>query len=127
MFFTIADWKDRSFVRGVNDCAVFCLTMVYNMTGFREAFEHIKYTTDRECMKMLKTSGGMKKLVCSYFGDTITIGEMKRGDLVALPTAPEERAFPFALGICLGVDCVTFGTKGLTYNGLKEVTMGWSI
>jgi len=119
---TIEEWRSRSFRWGRVDCCQFVGEAVLAMTGvdYRHCFP--KYASKREAIEILSSANGQQGLAEAAFGPAKHPAIAADGDVVMLI-----RPNGLALGICLGVQCVAPGPKGLVFVPRGAALAAWSI
>lgn len=118
----IEERRAMSFAWGTNDCASFACAWVERLYGTDPKAElSIKYRTEREAAKVLK-SGGLHAWCCAFRGEPKPGVYARRGDI-----ALGEQNGRDALFVVTGPHIVGPGAEGLVFLPRETARFTWSI
>lgn len=118
--------RERAFVWGEHDCALFAANIVRDLTGidYAEAFRG-KYRSATGATRVLAKLGrrSLRETVTAKLGAGIQAHLAQRGD-VLLWIQP---GLGETVGVCLGRQGAFVGPKGLEFIGMREWAWAWRV
>lgn len=82
--------KNAPFIWGANDCILFAVKAVEEITGVNVYEEYLGYKTEIGAFRIVERNGGLESLISKHFGQSHkNILSAKRGDIAMLKT-PEK-------------------------------------
>lgn len=115
--------RGRPFAWGVHDCAAFATAVSAELTGHDPvAALRGSYESAWGAERLMARYGGLSGLISHHYGEPVTIGYARRGDLVLA-----ERDNGPALGVCLGGVAAFAGPEGLAFVNTSECRLAWHI
>lgn len=115
--------RGRPFCWGTHDCAAFATGVAAELTG-QDPVAALRgsYESAWGAERLMAKHGGLSGLIGHYYGEAVTIGYARRGDLVLA-----ERDNGPALGVCLGQVSAFAGPEGLAFLQTSECRLAWHI
>lgn len=128
LFNYINKHERKLFVWGKNDCFTFTLGWIEKATG-RDVWETTEdwqkisrdYKSEEDALNLLELFGGREKAE-ACLGKPIHVSSAVAGDVVCGDLSDGE-----TLGICLGLDSVFLGLRGLVTVRTLELNKAWRI
>lgn len=118
--------RDRAFVWGEHDCALFAANWVRQATGVDYAAAYRdRYATPHGAARVLKTQGPgtLRAAVGQALGAEIPALKAQRGDLLLWQQAQGGDT----VGICTGAEGAFAGPGGLVMVPLRDCAAGWRV
>ncbi len=115
--------KGVEFVWGSNDCCTFASNWVEELTGVNPLISighYGKYKTLKGAATILKNLGGLSKVLDENLGNNIHPAYAKVGDIVMGDLDGGE-----TLGICIGIECMFLGEKGVVRKRTLDMLKAW--
>lgn len=107
---------------GTNDCCMFAVRCVEEITGVDHGVKYRGYKTQKGALGKLAKHGGVEGIATACLGEPKNPRLAKRGDVVS-----HQNDDGVALGICIGDKIAAIGEDGVLLLPMKDALKAWNV